>query len=77
MRSLLFTAAEWISRFAYVNLLWIGFSLLGLVVFGFFPATAAMFALVRQWIMGNIDKPVFSSIWVTIKKNFSKAISLV
>ncbi|KAB8137644.1 YesL family protein [Gracilibacillus oryzae] len=71
--SFLFTASEWITRFAYVNILWIVFSLLGLIVFGFFPATVAMFTLVRQWIMGNTDQPVFSTFWSTYKKEFVKS----
>ncbi|WP_347835710.1 YesL family protein [Gracilibacillus sp. JCM 18860] len=70
----LYKGTEWITRFAYVNILWIGFSLLGLVVFGFFPATVAMFTLVRQWIMGgNIDDPVFSTFWKTYKQEFLKS----
>lgn len=35
----LYTVTEWIYRFAIVNLLWILFTIAGLVIFGFFPAT--------------------------------------
>ncbi|SER91142.1 Uncharacterized membrane protein YesL [Gracilibacillus ureilyticus] len=73
MRNSLFAATEWITRFAYINILWIGFSLLGLIVFGFFPATVAMFTLIRQWIMGNVDQPVFSTFWTEYKKEFIKS----
>ncbi len=51
--------AVWVTKFAYLNLLWIAFSLLGLGLFGLFPATAAMFAVVRKWINGEKDIPVF------------------
>ncbi|MCK6206151.1 YesL family protein [Bacillus infantis] len=60
-------------RLAYVNLLWIFFTLLGAVFLGFFPSTAAMFAIVRQWIKGNKDLPLFQTYWNTFKKEFVKA----
>ncbi|MGN8645916.1 YesL family protein [Gracilibacillus sp. HCP3S3_G5_1] len=73
MRNSLFAATEWITRFAYVNVLWIGFTLLGLVFFGIFPATIAMFTVIRQWIMGNTETPVFSTFWNTYRKEFFKS----
>jgi uncharacterized membrane protein YesL len=66
----LYTLTEWITRFAYVNLLWIGFTLLGLVVFGISPATVAMFAIIRKWIMGETEIPVFQTFWNSYKKEF-------
>lgn len=62
----------WISRLAYVNLLWIVFSLLGLGVLGLMPATAGMFAVIRKWVLGRDDIPVFSTFWGTFKKEFLK-----
>ena len=50
----------WVMRLAYLNVLWILFSLAGLVVFGLMPATAAMFTVAREWAKGNTDAPVFS-----------------
>ena len=35
---------------AYINAIWIRFSLVGLVAFGIFPATTAMFAVSRKLI---------------------------
>jgi uncharacterized membrane protein YesL len=61
---------EWIMRLAYVNLLWIMFSIVGLVILGFFPATAAMFAVTRQWMMGREETPVFSTFWNNYRKEF-------
>jgi uncharacterized membrane protein YesL len=69
----LFTLTEWITKFAYVNLLWIGFSLLGLVLFGISPATVAMFTLIRKWIIGESDIPVFQTFWGTYKKEFLRS----
>ncbi|MEH7549842.1 MULTISPECIES: YesL family protein [Bacillaceae] len=68
-----YSISEWILRFAYVNILWILFTIFGLVVFGFFPSTIAMFAVVRKWILKQHDIPVFKSFWITYKKEFVKA----
>lgn len=73
MRNSLFAATEWITRFAYVNILWVAFTLAGLIFFGIFPATVAMFTLIRQWIRKNEDIPVFSTFWTTYKKEFLKS----
>ena len=72
-RGFIYSITEWITRFAYVNLLWIVFSLLGGVVLGFFPATTAMFAVTRQWLRGNTDEPVFKSFWDYYRKDFWKS----
>ncbi|WP_347862287.1 DUF624 domain-containing protein [Salimicrobium sp. PL1-032A] len=45
------TLAYWLMRAAYINILWILFTILGLGVFGFFPATVAMFSISRQWLV--------------------------
>jgi uncharacterized membrane protein YesL len=64
---------EWISRLAFLNILWISFSLLGLVIFGFFPSTVAMFAVVRKWMLGNEDVSIFKTFWTVYKKEFLKS----
>jgi uncharacterized membrane protein YesL len=64
---------EWISRLAFLNILWISFSLLGLVIFGFFPSTVAMFAVVRKWMLGNEDVSIFKTFWTAYKKEFFKS----
>jgi uncharacterized membrane protein YesL len=68
-----YAATEWITRFAYVNLLWIGFSLLGLIVFGFFPAAISMFTIIRKWVMGETDIPIFQTFLNTYKSEFIKS----
>jgi uncharacterized membrane protein YesL len=64
---------EWISRLAFLNLLWISFSLLGLVIFGFFPATVAMFAVARKWMLGNDEMSIFKTFWTAYKQEFLKS----
>nr|WP_204497910.1 YesL family protein [Aquibacillus albus] len=68
----LYSITEWISRFAFVNILWIAFSFVGLILLGFFPATIAMFAIVRKWIRGESEIPVFKTFWFHYKKEFIK-----
>ncbi|WP_062353991.1 YesL family protein [Bacillus kwashiorkori] len=60
----------WLLRFAYLNFLWVAFTLLGLILFGIFPATAAMFAVVRKWVLKHDDINIFQVFWQTYKKEF-------
>ncbi|CAM4052016.1 YesL family protein [Lederbergia lenta] len=65
--------SEWIWRFFYINILWIMFLIPGLLIFGFFPSTAAMFAVMRKWVQGESDIPVFKTFWTSYKKEFIKS----
>lgn len=68
----LYTVTEWIYRFAIVNLLWILFTIAGLVIFGFFPATFAMFAVVRKWILGENEFHLLKTFYQYFKDGFVK-----
>lgn len=63
----------WLIRMLYVNLLWVLFNLFGLVVLGAMPSTAAMFAVVRKWVLGEKDIPIFRTFWESFRKEFIKA----
>lgn len=71
--SFIYTILEWITRFAYANLLWIVFTLAGGIIFGLFPATIALFAVCRDWARGDTDKPLFASFWQFYKQDFLKS----
>ncbi|MGN7373916.1 YesL family protein [Bacillus halotolerans] len=64
---------EWIMRFAYTNLLWLLFTILGLGVFGVMPATAALFAVMRKWIQGQDHVPVLPTFWREYKAEFLRS----
>jgi uncharacterized membrane protein YesL len=64
--------SEWVTRLMYVNILWILFTFLGVVVLGFFPSTTAMFAVIRKWVMKQ-DIPVFKTFWTVYKSEFVKS----
>ncbi|GAA0308021.1 putative membrane protein YesL [Gracilibacillus halotolerans] len=66
-------AFEWITKVAYLNLLWILFTILGAVFIGLFPATAATFAVVRKWITGYTDAPLFKTFWKEWKESLVQA----
>jgi|SRR5699024_8190626 len=59
------------SKFAYLNLLWIFFTLVGLLFFGIFPATIAMFTVLRKIILKE-DTNLFKLFWKTYKSEFLK-----
>lgn len=69
----LFWVSEWIVRLAYLNLLWVVFTLMGLVVLGFFPATTAMFAICRKWLSGEEDISIFKIFMKVYRKKFIKS----
>lgn len=71
--SAIYTILEWITKFAYVNLLWIIFTLAGGVILGFYPATIAMFGMVRDWLLGKSDLPVLKTFWLYYKRDFLKS----
>jgi uncharacterized membrane protein YesL len=60
-------------KLAYLNLLWILFTFVGFVAFGFFPATTAMFTIVRKWLLREETFSVFPEFWRTYKKEFLKS----
>lgn len=54
---------NWIVRLVMLNVLWILFSILGLMVAGIFPATAAVLGISRKWLLGEQE----IKIWNTFK----------
>lgn len=69
----IFKVCDWISKLAYVNLLWVIFTLMGFFLFGVAPSTVALFSIVRKWIMGENNIPVFSMFWSIYKREFKKS----
>ncbi|MFB9761354.1 YesL family protein [Ectobacillus funiculus] len=65
--------SDWILKLAYLNALFIAFSFLGCLIGGFFPATTAMLTVIRKWLMGDTEIPVFSTFWVSYKKDFLRS----
>jgi uncharacterized membrane protein YesL len=68
-----YSGCEWVMRLAYVNVLWVLFSVFGLIFFGMSPASVALFTILRKWLMKETDVPIFRTFQETYKKEFRKA----
>jgi len=65
---------EWVMWIFYINILWVAFVFTGLIIFGLFPATAAMFAVYRGWFRRDMVDAKITKIFIhTYKKDFLKA----
>ncbi|PXW92156.1 putative membrane protein YesL [Streptohalobacillus salinus] len=66
---------NYIALFAMLNILWLSLTLLGVVIFGFFPATVALLYVMRK----HIETPSLNYLikvklfWKSFKKEFIKA----
>ncbi|AYV73933.1 MULTISPECIES: YesL family protein [Niallia] len=63
---------EWVTRLAYVNLLWIFFTVLGLGFFGWMPASIALFSITKKWVNGENDIRIFPLFWASYKQDWWK-----
>ncbi|ULT56163.1 YesL family protein [Neobacillus drentensis] len=68
-----YTGCEWVMKLAYVNILWVLFSLGGLILLGISPASVALFTILRKWLMNETDVPIFRTFLSTYKKEFVKS----
>ncbi|MEK3886400.1 YesL family protein [Bacillus sp. FSL K6-3431] len=66
-------ASDFIMNLAYLNLLWIGSTLLGGIVMGWAPSTVALYTVIRKWIMKDPDLSFFKMYKEAYKKEFLKA----
>jgi uncharacterized membrane protein YesL len=69
----IFRFSEWAMKLAYLNFLWILFTILGLGVLGFMPATVATFTIARKWLKQEEDIPIGKTFFSTYKKEFLKS----
>lgn len=71
LTGLIFRMMEWITWSAYLNFLWIVFSLVGIVFFGLAPATFALFTVMRKLMVEKkLDVKILSTFYHSYKKNF-------
>ncbi|TWD98877.1 putative membrane protein YesL [Neobacillus bataviensis] len=68
-----YTGCEWVMKLAYLNILWVLFSLGGLIFLGTSPASVALFTILRKWLMNDTDVPIFRTFLNTYKKEFVKS----
>ncbi|ESU73067.1 hypothetical protein T260_04715 [Geobacillus thermopakistaniensis] len=72
--SKLYRVCEWITRLAYINIIWVGFTIIGLGILGVAPSTVALFTIVRKWLLFRDEGvPVFKTFARTYKQEFWRA----
>lgn len=62
-----------ITKLVLINILWVLFVILGLGIFGFMPATAAVNTLIRKLIAGEELANTYKSFWKEYKASFKSA----
>ncbi|MED1739068.1 YesL family protein [Bacillus swezeyi] len=70
--AMIYGGCEAVMKIALLNGLWLLFTVGGGIVFGWAPSTAAMFAIVRKWLLGYTDLPILTTFYQTYKKEFIK-----
>lgn len=71
-----FKAVTWLMRFAHVNVLWIIFTIGGLVVFSGGPATLALTKIIVKWHRGEEDFSLLTVYIDTFKTDYLKSTAL-
>ena len=72
----LYIGSEWIAKIVYINLLWIVFTLAGLIIFGIFPSTIALLMCFKNWLSKDTDEndfPIFKTFLKNYKDEFFKS----
>lgn len=64
---------EWIYRLLFLNILWLIFTIGGVIVFGLFPSTVSMFHITKEWLAGNTDLPLFKTFFSKFKEEFLRS----
>ncbi len=65
--------SAWVIRLVFANLLWVAFTLLGLVVAGLFPATVALLTVLDRRVAGDYGVPTFTLFYRTYRAQFVRA----
>ncbi|WP_066186877.1 MULTISPECIES: YesL family protein [Gracilibacillus] len=63
---------NWLFNMMYLQVLWYGFTAIGLGIFGIVPATLATAAVIHKWFKEGSDISVYKVFWQTYKKAFLK-----
>src|SRR5699024_12370739 len=66
----IFDMGNWLFTLMYLHVLWVAFTLLGDIFLGFFPATAGVYTVTRQWVAGDPDVPIFRTFYDVYKSIF-------
>jgi len=65
-----YSFCRFVLKLAALNFLWMGFTLVGGVLFGIGPATIGLYTVLRQLIRGNVDVRVWRTFWAAYRTKF-------
>lgn len=74
--TMLYSVTGWMVKLGYLNVLWLFFTVLGLGVFGLFPATFSVYAITRKWLNGETEINLFQNFKRHYFKEFTKTNSI-
>lgn len=66
----LYSLCVWVTKLIYINILWFVFSIMGCLVLGIGPSTAAMYSVLRKWQLHHESFSFLKMFWGTFKKEF-------
>lgn len=69
----LYKVGDWLAKLMFLQLLWVVFTLIGLGIFGVFPATSALIAVIYGWLDEHTDIPIYKTFYTAYKRNFLRA----
>lgn len=69
----LYNLCKWITHFAYLNLLWIAFTLAGGVIFGIIPSTVSLYTIARKTSNGEEGFSIYHIFVKTFRREFLRA----
>lgn len=69
----LYNIGNWLAKVMYLHFLWVGFTLLGLGIFGFAPATTAVCAVLHKWYDEDYEIPIFKHFFSVYKSQFKQS----
>jgi uncharacterized membrane protein YesL len=73
----LWTVFNWVVRLAYINVLWILFSIAGCIFLGIGPATVSVFFVIRKLLEDEYEFSIWKYFIETYKKEFWPANKLI
>lgn len=68
---LIYDIGDWLAKIIMLHLIWLVFTLAGLIIFGLMPATAAMFTVLRKWLTKE-EVPMFRTFLKAYQSSFKE-----
>lgn len=73
MLNKIYGITSWITNLAFINILWLSFTLLGIIILGFFPSTVAMISVLKKLLVAETDINIFREFLTSYKQEFKKS----